>query len=108
LRIRIPELRIPDPDPGFDELKLKKIYSWKFNFPFHDQKLQFTYPGLHKGCSSLKLQEKPSDLKREHPAPQNMKILYFFNFCGLFLPFWIWIRNLNADPDPGTQINADP
>jgi hypothetical protein len=37
-------IRIPDPDPGFDDLKLKKIYSWKFNFYFLDQKLQFTYP----------------------------------------------------------------
>ncbi len=39
---------IPDPDPGsgsrIDDLKLKKIYSWKFNFYFLDQKLQFTYP----------------------------------------------------------------
>jgi hypothetical protein len=24
------------------------------------------------------------------------------------LPSWIRIRNLNADPDPATQINADP
>ncbi len=39
-----------------------------------------------------------------------MKILYFFLFCGSFLPSWIrnWIRNLNVDPDPATQINADP
>ncbi len=35
---------IADPDPGFDDLKLKKIYSWKFNFYFFDQKLQFTSP----------------------------------------------------------------
>jgi hypothetical protein len=35
---------ISDPDPGFDDLELKKIYSWKFNFYFLDQKLQFTYP----------------------------------------------------------------
>jgi hypothetical protein len=32
----------PDPDPGFDDLTLKKIYSCKFNFYFLDQKLQFT------------------------------------------------------------------
>jgi hypothetical protein len=32
------------PDPGFDDLKLKKNYSWKFNFYFLDQKLPFTYP----------------------------------------------------------------
>ncbi len=40
-----------------------------------------------------------------------MKILDFlFYFCGWFLPSWIRIRNLNADPDsdPATQINADP
>jgi hypothetical protein len=39
-----------------------------------------------------------------------MKILGFFYFCGSFLPSWIRIRirNLNADPDPATQINADP
>ncbi len=24
------------------------------------------------------------------------------------MPSWIRIRNLNADPDPATQINADP
>ncbi len=42
-------------------------------------------------------------------SPQkNMKILDFFYFCGSFLPAWIRIRNLNADPDPATQINADP
>jgi hypothetical protein len=33
----------PDPDPGFDDLKLEKNYSWKFNFDFLDQKLLFTY-----------------------------------------------------------------
>jgi hypothetical protein len=57
-----------------------------------------------------KLKEKPSALKKEHPALPNMKILYFFYFCGSFLPSWIRIRirNLNADPDPATQINADP
>jgi hypothetical protein len=39
-----------------------------------------------------------------------MKILDFFYFCGSFLPSWIRIRNLNADPDtdPAPQINADP
>jgi hypothetical protein len=37
-------IQIRIPDPGFDDLKWKKIYSWKFNFYFLDQKLQFTYP----------------------------------------------------------------
>jgi hypothetical protein len=54
------------------------------------------------------LQEKPSTLKREHPALQKMKILSFFLFFGVFLPSRIRIRNLYADPDPASQINADP
>ncbi len=47
-----------------------------------------------------KLQEKTSALKREHPALQNMKILYFFQF------FWVIFALL--DPDPETQIYPDP
>jgi hypothetical protein len=43
-RIRIDLMRIRIPDPGFDDLKLKKIHCWKFNSYFRDQKLQFTYP----------------------------------------------------------------
>jgi hypothetical protein len=50
----------------------------------------------------LKLQEKPSALKREHPALQNMKILYFFLFLRVVFAL------LDPDPDPATQINADP
>jgi hypothetical protein len=39
-----------------------------------------------------------------------MKFWTFFNFCRSFLPSWIRIRirNLNADPAPATQTNADP
>ncbi len=44
--------------------------------------MQFTYP-----YASMKdSQEKPSALKREHPALQNMKILYFFLFFALLDP----------------------
>ncbi len=45
---------------------------------------------------------KPSALKREHPALQNMK---FLNLCGSFLPSWIrihwpdWIW-IQPDTDP--------
>jgi hypothetical protein len=35
-------IRIPDPDPGFDDIKLKKLQLKKIYFVF-DQKLQFTY-----------------------------------------------------------------
>jgi len=44
-----------------------------------------------------KLQEKPSALKREHPAIQNMK---FF--------LWVIFALLDPEPDPAFQINADP
>ncbi len=38
-----------------------------------------------------------------------MKILYFFLFLWvIFALLDPRIRNLNADPDPATQINADP
>jgi hypothetical protein len=56
-------IRIPYQDPGFDDIKLEKIYSWKFHFCF-----------LTKGRQSYRIR----------------------------------IRNLNADPDTATQINADP
>jgi hypothetical protein len=46
-----------------------------------------------------KLQEKPSALKREHPAIQNMKFLTFL---------WVIFALLDPDPDPATQINANP
>ncbi len=49
-----------------------------------------------------KLEEKPSALKREHPVLKNMKILDYF----LFL--WVIFALLDPDPDPATQINADP
>ncbi len=40
-----------------------------------------------------KLQKKPSALKREHPALQNMKFLNFF------LLFWVIFALLDPDPD---------
>ncbi len=96
IRIRIQpffylRIRIPDPDPGFDDqLKFKKIYSWKFNFYFLDQTLQFTYP-----WASI----KDAQATGEAFSPQkrtsrnwNMKILDFF----LFL--WFIFALLNPDP----------
>jgi hypothetical protein len=40
------------------------------------------------------LQEKPSALKREHPALQNMKFLDFFQF--------LWVLFALLDPDSGS------
>jgi hypothetical protein len=43
-----------------------------------------------------KLQKKPVELKREHPALQNMK------FLNLFLFLWVIFALLDPDPDPLT------
>jgi hypothetical protein len=67
--------RIPDPDPGFDDVKLKKIYSWKLIFIFFIKTCHLLSP--RPPLKTPKVQEKPSALKREHPALQNMKILDF-------------------------------
>jgi hypothetical protein len=90
IRIRIQDffkllIWIPDPDPGFDDLKLKKFIVGNLISIF-----------LIKNCNLLiprppqrtpKLQEKPSALKREHPVLKNTKILDFLKyFCGSFLP----------------------
>jgi hypothetical protein len=47
-----------------------------------------------------KLLKKPSALKREHPAPQNLKFLNFFLILGIIFAL--------LDPDLATQMNADP
>jgi hypothetical protein len=97
MRIRI-QFQIQD----FDDQKIKKIYSWKFINNFLIKNLLIPRPPKR----TSKLQEKPSTLKREHPALQNMKILYLlFIFCGSYLPSWIRIQRvklmrIHADPDP--------
>jgi hypothetical protein len=47
-----------------------------------------------------KLQEKPSALKREHPALQKMTFILFF-LC-------LWVIFALLDPDPGIPLNPDP
>ncbi len=92
-----------NPDPGFwwpktKEKKMqmtfffiKKKCSWHFLQSFFDQKFNLLMS---------KLQEKPSALKREHPALKKMKFMNFFYACGSFFPSWIRIRIANPDPDP--------
>jgi hypothetical protein len=59
------------------------------------------YIVLIKNCNLLiprppertsRLQEKPSALKREHPAIQNMKFVSFLKIFGSLLSSWIRIR----------------
>ncbi len=69
-----------------NKLQLKKT---KILF---DQKLQFTVPIPSSPYRTYKLKKKPSDLKRERLALENIK------FLNVFLLLWvifalIWIRN---------------
>jgi hypothetical protein len=91
-------IRISDPDPGFDDLKLKKFIAGNIIsiFLIKNCNLLITRPPLR----TPKLQEKPSALKREHLVLKNMKILDFFLFLGVIFAL--------LDLDPATQINADP
>jgi hypothetical protein len=89
-------IRIPDPDPGFDDLNLKKIYSWKFNFYFIIKNCNLPTP--RAPYRTPKLQEKPSALKREHPAFQTIKILYFFIFLRVIFAL--------LDPDPQFECGS--
>ncbi len=47
------------------------------------------------------LQEKPSALKKEHPAPWKI------NFVDCFLFYWVIFALLDPDTDPGTPLNSD-
>ncbi len=94
-RIRIRRVRIwiqhfrlntnPDPGPVFWWPKID-IYCWDKNWYFFYQKLQFTSPPQR----TSKLQEKPSALKTEHPAFQNITFL---------LVLWVIYALLDSDPD---------
>ncbi len=76
----------------------KKITAVKLFYTFAGSKIAiYLSLGLHRGRNSY-----PSALKREHPGLQNMKILNFF------LSWWVIFALLVPDPNPATQINADP
>ncbi len=73
------------------------MYSWKTLIFFRSKIAIYLFLGLHNGH---KLHERPSILKREHQALQNMKSLYFL--------LYLWVIFTLLDPDPATQINTDP
>ncbi len=95
-------IRIQSGSRGFDDQKLKKIYSWK------KKKFVFVYLslGLHKGRPSYKRSLHLSKENIQHFITWNF--LIFFYFSGLFLSSWIRIRIPNTDPDPLTRLNPDP
>jgi hypothetical protein len=88
-----PDSMSPDPDPiriqGFYDQKFSKLTTENF---FLSKNCSFTYP--QASIKASELQEKPSALKREHPAFQNMKFFY------LFLFLWVIFALLDLDPDP--------
>jgi hypothetical protein len=68
----------PDPD--------QKLSSWKSSF-FRASEISINLSrGLIEGRP--KLQEKPPNIEREHPALQN---IHFFHVFGSFLSTWIRI-----------------
>ncbi len=89
----------PDPDlvpnQGFDDQELKKMYSCKTFFVSFGSKIAiYLSLGLHKGL-------KPSALKREHPALQNITILKSFSiFVGHF-------SSPGSGSGSSNSINAD-
>jgi hypothetical protein len=57
-----------------------------------------------------KLQEKPSAPKREHPALQKMKFLFFLYFLRVIFALLYPDRHFECGPESGssTQINENP
>jgi hypothetical protein len=88
----------PIPDPGFWWTKTGKNLQFEFFFNFWSKIAIYLSLRLPKG--------RPSYRRSLQPSKEN--IFTFFYFFGSFLPSWIRICILNADPDPATQIYAIP
>ncbi len=81
--------------------KIKEINSWKFGIKFFYIKncsLPFWSLGLRKGCTRYRRSFQPSKANIQHF--KTCKFFTFFYFCGSFLPLWIQLTKINADPDP--------
>jgi hypothetical protein len=82
--IRVPDPRVYGPPRsgfGFDDLKLKKIYNWKFLFLFSCSKISiYLSLGLHKGRPSYR-----RSLQLSKEINQENSVLFYI-FMGLFCP----------------------
>ncbi len=96
-------IRIPDPDPNW-----KKFITGNLIFIVLIKIAIYLSLGLHKGRPSYRRSLQFSKENIQHF--KRWKFCPFFYFFGSFLPSWIRISNLYADPDPdpAAQINADP
>ncbi len=94
-----PKTRDPDPDPiriqGFDDQKLKRIYSRKKK-KFGSKTAIYLSLGLHKGSPSYRC------LQLQPPALQNMKFLDFF------LLLWINFAFLDSEDSESGPGSTDP
>jgi hypothetical protein len=80
---------------GFDDQKWKKNLQLKKILLGGSKTAIYLSLGLHKD-----VQKKPSALKREHSALQNMIFLIFF--------LLLWVTFALLDPDLLTRLNPDP
>jgi hypothetical protein len=83
-------------DPDLDPIRIKGFYDKK-KISAEKKYLSKTTIYISLGLY-VQVQKKPSALKREHPALQNMKFFHFFllsSLCWSFLPSWIRIRRSN-------------
>jgi hypothetical protein len=101
---------IANPDPGSGSRvwwpKIEKIYSWKLIFIFLIKNCHLLILGLHKGRPAT---DAFSPQKTTSSTSKHENSVLFSIFVGHFCPPGSGSgSNLNADPDPATQINADP
>ncbi len=88
----------------FRVLKTKKLRKNLAEFFIYINNCNLHIPRPPKGFPKHRRSLQPSKEKIQHL--QKWNLLPFFNFCGLFLPFWIRIRI--AIPDSGTPLYPDP
>ncbi len=93
----------PDRIQGFDDQKLKKIYSWKKNSL--SKTTIYLSLGLHKGRPSYRRSLQLSEENIQHFKTWNF--LIFSYFVGYFCPPG-YGSELGSDPDPLTWLNPDP
>ncbi len=83
-------IRIPDPDPGFDDLKLTKNLQLEIQFLFSWSKIAiYLSLGLHKG--------RPSYMRSLQPSKENTQHFKTWKFWT-FSIFWVTFALLDPDP----------